>query len=657
MTAQLGGASLLAGLLAAAATVLLWLRVALSGAPARPARIATWLLLASAATACGLLEWALVRHDFSVRYVAENGGRDVPLYYTITSLWAALDGSLLLWLLVLAACAALLVWTGDGRAGILLPWAVSVVGVVAVFFFALTYFAANPFTSVSPVPLDGPGPNPLLRVHPAMGVHPPLLYAGYVGLAVPFGYALAALLAGRADDRSIAAMRRWTLGAWSLLTAGITLGAWWSYAVLGWGGYWAWDPVENASLLPWLTATALLHTLRARHRPGCPPPWSLALAAGTFLLVLVGTFLTRSGAVESVHAFTASPLGPMLLGFVLLATAVTLGLLLWRSGVFPTGPAAPLLSREAGYTTNAVLMVALAAVVLTGTLFPLLTQAVGGARTAVGQGYFNRAAVPVALAVLVLMGAAPYLSDRRRRGTGRAGWAAAAGLATATAVGLLSRPGPAALAAFALAAFVLAGLALTAAAQLRHALAARRTGRPAAATLPRQRWGWLLAHAGVAVLAVGVAASSDYTATAERQLAIGETVSAGPVTARLTGVERSGDGDGMSAVARVALYRDGDQLAVAAPRLRYYPARDLAVSLPAITSRPGGDVYVTVLAVPTDGRSATIRLAVNPLVWLVWAGGGLIAVGGLLALVRRRPVGRPGAALDVAGAASARGVR
>jgi cytochrome c-type biogenesis protein CcmF len=293
VTGRIGHLGLGLGLVAAVASALLWLRVAVVGAAPRPARIAGWTTLGAAALTCAALETALIRHDFGIQYVAENGGRDVPLYYTVTSLWAALDGSLLLWLLILAACGVLLGrrTPGDSER----PWALAVTGVVTTFFFALTYFAADPFAAVSPVPTAGPGPNPLLREHPAMGIHPPLLYAGYIALVVPFGYGIAALVTGRTDRIWSRTVRRWTLVAWALLTAGITMGAWWSYAVLGWGGYWAWDPVENASLLPWLTATALLHTLIAGRRTPALRSWNTSLACGTFLLVLVGTFLTRSG--------------------------------------------------------------------------------------------------------------------------------------------------------------------------------------------------------------------------------------------------------------------------------------------------------------------------------------------------------------------------
>ncbi|WP_199516671.1 heme lyase CcmF/NrfE family subunit [Nucisporomicrobium flavum] len=616
MIGQAGSVVLGAGLVAAVATTLLWSRVALLGVSARPARAATWTTLAMAAAACGVLEAALIGHDFSVRYVAENGGRDVPLYYTVTSLWAALDGSLLLWLLILAGCAVAMGGRRPGRAGPLRPYAMAVAGAATVFFFALTYFAANPFTAVSPVPADGPGPNPLLREHPAMGVHPPLLYAGYIGMVVPFAYGVAALLAGRTDRLSVALMRRWTLIAWALLTAGITMGAWWSYAVLGWGGYWAWDPVENASLLPWLTATALLHTLAARRRTGALHPWTVALACSSFLLVLIGTFLTRSGAVASVHAFTTSPLGPMLLGFVLASVAGVLGLLVWRSREPDSVPASPLLARESVMTGNAVLMVALAAIVLTGTLFPLLVQAVQGDAASVGPGYFNRSAVPVALVVLLLMGVAPLLRADRAADLRRLAMPAAAGLGAAAVVGLLSRPGVLPLTAFALGAYVLTGL-------LQAAVRQRRSLR---------RSGWLLAHAGIAVVAVGVAASSAYTVSTEQQLKVGETVTAGDVTARLVRVDRTAGRGDMSS--RVHLELGGGADGRSEPALRYYPARDLTVSVPAIRSHISGDVYATVLAATPDGTAATVRLAVNPLVWLVWLGGALTALGATAAALR-----------------------
>jgi cytochrome c-type biogenesis protein CcmF len=648
---RFGGLALAAGIVVAVLATLLWLRIALAppaAAAARHARRATWVALIAAGAACVALEWALLTHDFSVRYVAENGARDVALYYTVTSLWAAQDGSLLLWLLILAAYGVALARTVPATAAALHPWTMTVVSAVTVFFFALAYFGANPFQGVHPMPADGPGPNPLLREHPAMGIHPPLLYAGYIGMVVPFGYAVAALARGEAGPGWLAATRRWTLLAWSCLTAGIALGAWWSYAVLGWGGYWAWDPVENASLLPWLTATALLHTALARRRRPALTGWTVALAGASFLLVLVGTFLTRSGALDSVHAFARSPVGPMLLGFVMLSAAVVTGLAVWRADRFAAAPVGGAgLSRERILLANAVLFVALTAIVLTGTVFPLLSDALAGTRSAVGPAYFDRTAVPVALAVLLLMGAAPLLrwgGDGAGEVARRLAPSAAAGLATVAVVGLLTRPSLTVLAALGLAAFVLTTTVVLAATDLRGArtAASRQAsgGRPPVRWQRRRRYGGLVAHAGIAIVAAGIAASSGYTMAVERQLGVGQSMTVAGVTARLTGVRRDGGPGGMTATATLRLDRGGHRVGISRPGLRYHPARDMTVSLPAITSRPTGDVYTTLTAVTEDGATATVRLAVNPLVGLVWLGGAVTALGGLLAL-DRRPRTRP----------------
>ncbi|TDC40569.1 heme lyase CcmF/NrfE family subunit [Micromonospora sp. 15K316] len=628
MLGDLGTAGLTAGLTSASLTVLLWLRVALLGAPARAARVATVVTLLAAALACGALEAALLRRDFSVRFVAENGGRHVSVYDTVTSLWSALDGSLLLWLLVLCGYAALLARRRHPRR--LHAYAMAVVGVVTTFFFALSTLAANPFRAVHPVPVDGPGPNPLLQQHPAMGVHPPLLYLGYLGLVVPFALALAAPLAGVEGRDWLRIARPWTLAAWSALTAGIALGAWWSYAVLGWGGYWAWDPVENASLLPWLTATAFLHTMLSgavRHAR-----WNTVLACASFVLVLLGTFLTRSGAVASVHAFTESPLGPLLLGLVLLAVLAST-LLAARGDPAPPSPRTPpLLSRATAVLVNGVLLVTIAAAVLIGTIFPLLTEPLTGARTNVGPGYYQRTAVPLAVAVLLLAGVAPAVRRAGDRAVARRlVLPAVAALATVAAVGLISRPGLPALVAFGAAAFTLTGLA----GQLGSMQRRRRGVRTV-------RLAAVLAHAGLALVAVGVAGSSAYGQAQERTVRTGETVRVSDVSVRLVAVDRSAGNGRMVVQARLALTGDGSDRTVA-PRLWYDTARDTAVTVPRIDTGVLRDTYVTLLAVAADGSTATVRLAVNPLVGVLWLGAALIVGGGLLAFaasarrVRRRP--------------------
>ncbi|GAB2934774.1 heme lyase CcmF/NrfE family subunit [Micromonospora polyrhachis] len=667
MIGTIGTATLAGGLVVASAATLLWLRVALTGsAVRRPARIATGTALLAAVLTCGALEWALLSHDFTVRFVAENGGRHVSTYFTITSLWAALDGSLLLWLLILGGYATLLSRPGPRARAALQSWAMTVVSAVSVFFFALTYFAANPFRTVTAPPDGGPGPNPLLQEHPAMGLHPPLLYAGYIGLVIPFGYAVAALLVGRPGTTWLRAARGWALLSWSLLTAGIALGAWWSYAVLGWGGYWAWDPVENASLLPWLTTTAFLHaTLMSRRRPPLAG-WDVTLACASFLLVLVGTFLTRSGSVESVHAFTESALGPMLLVFVLVTAVVVVTLIGWRArsvpAATPPSPATgPALSRQTTLLGNGVLLTTLAAVVLIGTVLPLVAQALTGVRTAVGPPYFNRTAVPLAVAAVVLMGIAPLLHWRTgpsREILRRLAVPGYVGLAVVAAVGLASRPGMLTLAAFGGAAFVLTGTGTLLVTRVRrdttttwNAVAPTRKptiGSRIRGLLTRRRAiGGLLAHIGVALVTVGVAASSAYSRTTEREIAVGQTMAIGGTAVRLATVEREGGAAEMRVTAQLVLTTDGKAAGSLRPELRYFPARDMTVSVPGIRSGLLRDRYATLLAVSPDGGRATIRLAVNPLVSLLWAGSGLTVLGGLLAIGRRpRPASAQPATTD-----------
>ena len=624
MTGAIGTFALLAGLAASVCAALIWLVAAVSPTRLRSARIATACAALAAFTACAMLELALVTNDFGVRYVAENGGRSVPLYYKISSLWSALDGSLLLWLLILA-CAATLLAAGNAsgwsreRA-----WAMATVGFVEVFFFALAFFAANPFDSVDPAPPDGPGPNPLLREHPAMGVHPPLLYAGYVGMVIPFACAVAAMITGSRDDGWVRPARRWALAAWILLTVGIVLGAWWSYAVLGWGGYWAWDPVENASFLPWLTATAGLHVTMGRRRRSTFTGWAVALFCATFLLVLVGTFLTRSGAVASVHSFTESPLGPMLLGFVVLVTALVVALLL-RGRPQPTDGDEPLpwWSRDTGFLYQATLLVAIAAIVLTGTLYPLLSSVFSGGQSAVSAAYYDRATAPLFLAVLILMGVVQLIPAGGTTGRDlgkRLMIPACTGLGTVIVVGALTRPGAMALLTFGAAAFVITGVA---AVWFSRDFTRSRPG--------------LLAHTGVAVVAIGIAASSAYTVTRLEQIGVGDSVTAGGVRATLTGIERQADPDRMTVGAHLVLTNDGRRLASDTPVLHYYPGRDVTVAVPAIRSYPFADVYATVTAADDGGQRATIRLSVNPFISLLWLGGAVIALGGLLALRRRGP--------------------
>ncbi|SFE82944.1 heme lyase CcmF/NrfE family subunit [Blastococcus tunisiensis] len=606
---------------------------------ARIARPATQAALFGAALAVAAMVTALVQHDFSIRYVAENGGRAVPTYYTVISLWAALEGSLLLWLLVLTGCTVLAMVRVHLRAGALHPWALAVLSGLGAFFSGLALFAGNAFDRVSPVPVDGPGPNPLLQDHPLMGIHPPLLYLGFVGMAVPFAYAVAALITGRTGPAWVAVVRGWTLSAWTFLTVGVVLGGWWAYEVLGWGGYWGWDPVENVSVLPWFTATALLHSIMVQRRRPTLRLWNLTLAIATFVLVVFGTFLTRSGVIESVHAFTQSAIGPVLLAF-LLALVLGAGLLfLWRSDrLRDDEPLMATLSRETSFLANNLLLAGLAFTILLGTTFPILLEAVTGDRTSVGPPYFNRMTVPLALLVVLLMGVGPLLPwGRAHAGRLRRVLlpAALAGAATVGLLGLAGLPGIWALLTFGLAVFV------TVATGTRVALdvARDRALRPGpwapalGRTLLAQRraYGGLVVHLGFVLAAVAVAASSTYGTSATQQLTVGDTLRVAGWTATLEDLRMVRDERRISAVADLRLREDGEDAGVHSPMLSSYPTLTQAVGTPSVRTTATEDAYLVLTEIDADAGTATVRLAVNPMVVWLWLSVGVMATGALVA--------------------------
>ena len=386
----------------------------------RYARQLTFGMAAAAVTAVVVMERALITRDFTVKFVADNGSSTTPPVFNVATLWSALEGSILLWALVLCGYAvAVAVKFRARRDDPMLAWAMLVMFAVSAFFYALMVGPADPFIAVEVPPgYDGPGPNPLLQNHILMAFHPPILYLGYVGFTVPFAFAVAALATGRLGEGWLAATRRWTVAAWGFLTFGIVLGAWWSYETLGWGGYWAWDPVENASFLPWLTGTAYLHSVMVQERRGMLRVWNLSLVIATFSLTILGTFLTRSGVLASVHSFTESGIGPAILGFFAVIVAVSLTLIAWRGDQLRTpGRIAAPVSREGAFLANNALFAAFAFVVLLGTVFPLLVEAFDGRTISVGNPYFDRMTRPIGFALLLLMAVAPMLpwgSEGRR---------------------------------------------------------------------------------------------------------------------------------------------------------------------------------------------------------------------------------------------------
>ena len=479
----------------------------------------TALIVLGAVLAVFAMERALITRDFTVKFVADNGSSRTPALYNVATLWAALEGSIILWALILSGYTAVVVAKFRRRlSDPLVGWAVLTMFVVSAFFFFLMAFPANPFKSFHPPPgFDGPGPNPLLQNHPLMAFHPPMLYLGYVGFTVPFAFAIAALATGRVGEGWLVATRRWTLFAWGFLTVGIVLGAWWSYEVLGWGGYWAWDPVENASFLPWLTGTAYLHSVMVQERRGMLRVWNLSLLCATFSLTILGTFITRSGVLDSVHAFTESAIGPSILVFFTATVAVTIGLIAWRGDRLRSpGRIDSPLSREAAFLGNNVLFALFAFVVLLGTVFPLLVEAIKSDRVSVGAPYFNRMTSPVVIALLFLMAVAPVLPWRKASGEllrDRLFWPAWVGTASLVIALLLGGHGFTPMVAYGLAGFA-AGSALR---QL--VLATRRQGWRG---LVGRANGGMIVHLGVLMIAVAFAASQSSVRQAEFTLAPGE---------------------------------------------------------------------------------------------------------------------------------------
>lgn len=621
-----------------------------------------------------VMVYALVTHDFSVSYVAQVGSRSTPLFYTIISLWGALEGSILFWGFVLAGYTAAIVYlnrretlpsmreTGAGftfgaETDRLLAYALATLFGIGSFFYLLLVGPANPFGRVWPVPADGPGPNPLLQNHLLMAVHPPLLYLGYVGLSVPFAFAVGALLSGRLDEAWIRLTRRWTVVAWMFLTLAVVAGMWWSYEVLGWGGYWAWDPVENASFMPWLTATAFLHSAMVQERRGMLRVWNLSLIISTFLLTILGTFLTRSGIISSVHAFASGAIGYYFLGFIALVLLFSLSLLAGRSGELQErGHLESAASRETIFLLNNLVLSAFTFTVLLGTLYPLVAEALRGVKVSVGAPFFNKMTVPLCTALLFLMGVGPALPWRRatpellRRQMLPP--LAVAGVVAALSL-VLGVRAPYTILAFAFGAFALVANGREYLDGIRSRMRAHgerplsALGRLVSAN-PR-RYGGYLAHLGVILLAVGIAASSSFREEREATLTPGESMLLpGGYELRFGELWAKDEPQRFVVGADVAILRKGTEVARLDPRLNYYRTSDQPIATPAVRSRPDRDVYVNLMAFERDGSRATFRVLIEPLVFWIWLGGGIVGLGAVVALWparrrRRGEVAEPGA--------------
>jgi cytochrome c-type biogenesis protein CcmF len=616
-------------------------------------RRCAYAVLVFAVLAAGVMEWALISHDFSLRYVAENNATGTPLLFTITGLWAALEGSILLWAVILGGYLTFVAFKFRTRGQDPVVAVAMITGlVVALFFFALMLGPANPFRELSTVPFDGRGPNPLLQNHVLMAFHPPILYLGYVGFTVPFMFGIAALVTGRFGEGWLADTRRTTLVAWGFLTVGIILGAWWSYEVLGWGGFWAWDPVENASFLPWLTATAFIHSVIVQERRGMLRVWNLSLVIATFSLTILGTFLTRSGVIDSVHAFTQSDIGPWLLTFFGVVAATGIGLIAWRGDQLRApGHIDSAVSRESAFLANNLLFAALAFVVLLGTVFPLIAEALRGTRLSVGEPYFDRMATPIGLALLFLMAAAPALPWRATSGEvvrNRLLVPAWIGGLTMLVAVILGARGLAEILAYGLGAFATAGIVRQFVLGIRgrrRALGESRSVALGRATRSNPRlYGGLVVHFGVVVIAVVLAASSAYGANRDVKLQQGESATVGGYTVTYLRSHTSKSDQKTTYSVDIRVQKGDRTLGTYAPAISTYPNSTEGIGTPSVRTGIVDDVYLTLVSSPNAQRQITLGVRINPLIVWLWIGGGFMALGTILALaprLRRRPRSMP----------------
>jgi cytochrome c-type biogenesis protein CcmF len=604
------------------------------------ARNALYAAFGSTVVAALVLLNAFRTHDFSFAYVADHSSRALPFPYIYTAFWGGQAGSLLLWLTVLTAIGSAAVALNGRLTRDVLPWTVPILGAVASFFALLLVFVASPFdTHVAPV--DGAGLNPSLQ-NPYMVIHPPLLYLGYVGLTIPFAFAAAALLSKRTDERWIVATRRWTLVAWTALGIGILLGAKWAYEEVGWGGYYAWDAVENAALMPWLAATAFLHSVMIQERKGMLRVWNVVLVSLTFCLSLFGTFLTRSGVINSIHSFTRSAIGPWFLGFICVVVACSVALIFARLPLLRARTRLEsLASREAAFLYNNLLLVAFTLTVLWGVAFPILSEAVRGTAVTVGPPYFNFFLKAFGLPLLLLMGIGPLVAWRRSslRALGASvAWPAAAAIVVGVVLLALgagsSLPG---LVAYTFSAFVLGAIVLefVRGTRARKALGTESWLGAFSALVGRnrRRYGGYVVHAAVVLLAIGVAGSSSYGATKVAHLKPGQEMHIrGYKLQYLGAVIRRGPND-EELRARFAVWRGGESRGThAAGKNRYFAEQQTSneVSIQTDWLR-AEDLFVIGDQFNRDG-SVYLKVIVNPLVDLVWLAGFVFLFGSLITL-------------------------
>jgi cytochrome c-type biogenesis protein CcmF len=589
---------------------------------------------------------ALLTHDFSLKYVASNTSANMPKVYVFAAFWGGQAGSLLFWALILSLYSAVAIRSARTKARDLAPWATGTLAMILVFFIAVVCFKANPYDRLSFVPADGRGMNPQLQ-NPGMAIHPPNLYLGYVATSVPFAFAIAALVTRRLDADWLGIVRRWSLLSWFFLTVGITLGMWWAYVELGWSGYWAWDPVENASLLPWLTGTAFLHSIMIQEKRGMLRKWNVVLVVTTFLLAIFGTFITRSGIIESVHSFAQSPVGTWFASFFLLATGTTIYFVSTRlRDLEAKAGLESMVSREAAFLYNNLVLVGIAFSVLWGTLFPILSEWVRGSKITVGPPFFNTVNVPLGLLLLALTGIGPLIAWRKASTSNlrrQFAFPVAAGLILGVVLVALGMRDVYALVAYTLAGFV----AATIGQEFQKGISARRSIHGEALPIAtvrliarnRRRYGGYIVHAGIVVLFsafAGLAFKRDH----DVQMKAGDAKElVDPLGHHWRfvsqGISTSETLNRYVTAVGLEIFRDGERQGLITSEKRQYldsnknPLFEPSTEVGIRTSAKM-DLYVVLAGVRED--TAELRISFNPLVVWVWIGGMIMAIGGLIVM-------------------------
>ncbi len=590
-----------------------------------------------------ILLYALATSRFQVRYVADYTSADLPMFYKLTAFWGGQAGSLLLWTLMLAGLACVVVLKYRDRQSELMPGLVLTLAGVCGFFLVLLNFAAPPFELLPFVPADGRGLNPQLQ-NPFMVIHPPMLYLGYVGFSIPFAFAMAALMSGRLDSTWLRLTRRWTLFAWFFLGVGILLGAYWAYIELGWGGYWAWDPVENASLIPWLTGTAFLHSVMIQEKKGMLRVWNMVLVLLTYFLCIFGTFITRSGVISSVHSFARSNIGPFFAGFLLVMALASVLLLVWRlPRLRAQSQIESLVSREGAFVFNNVLFVASAFAVLWATIFPILSEAVRGVKITVSSPFYSQIMTPLGLLLLFLTGVGPLIAWRKASPRQLRSQFQGPVLVAAATAAILAASGvrdAAALVSLSLCAFVTASVLseFYRGTQARVRNMGERPLRAVFALVDRnkRRYGGYLVHLAMVFVFVGITGSSLFQAEAQASLRRGESMRVGDFDLRYVDTSSSATPNVEIFAAHLEVSREGKAAGSLRPERNFYRHWDQPASEVGLLSTLREDLYVILIAYDPRTDTATFKAYVNPLVSWIWLGGLMLILGTHVAVLPDR---------------------